>query len=275
MSARPLGAMLTLAAWLVGVYVALLGALYLMQRSLLFPASQFRPAPAQRGVSEMQVINVRTRDGLDLVAWYHPAPAGRLTVLSFHGNGAFIGVHADLARKLIDAGYGVLLASYRGYSGNPGSPSEAGLYDDGRAAMDFLVARNAPVVLHGASLGAAVAVQLATERPVRGLIAETPFTSAADVAAAVYFWMPVRLLMRDPFESLAKYAVLQAPVLLIHGTRDEVVPAAQFDRVYAAITAPKRRVVIDGASHNDLWDHDGGRAALSFLDALTRGEAIR
>lgn len=267
--------MLTVLLSVTVLYLVLLAALYVMQRPLLFPASQFRPTLAERGLGEMQVVTLRTRDGLDLVAWYHPASASRLTVLSFHGNGAFIGAHADLARKLVDAGYGVLLASYRGYSGNPGSPSEAGLYEDARAAMDFLAARNAQVVLHGVSLGAAVAVQLAMERSVRGLIVETPFTAAADVAASVYFWVPVRLLMRDPFETLAKYAALRIPVLVLHGTKDEVVPLAQFDRVYAAITAPKRRVVIDGAGHNDIWHHDGGRAALAFLDKLTRGEAIR
>lgn len=267
--------MLTVLLTLIGLYLVLLAALYVMQRPLLFPASQYRPTPAERGVGEMQVVTLRTRDNVELVAWYSPPRAGHLTVLSFHGNGAFIGAHADLARKLIDAGYGVLLASYRGYSGNAGSPSEVGLYEDARAAMDFLIARDAQVVLHGASLGAAVAVQLATERSVHGLIVETPFTAAADVAASVYFWVPVRLLMRDPFETLAKYAALRMPVLVLHGTRDEVIPSSQFDRVYAAITAPKRRVVIDGAGHNDLWHHDGGQAALAFLDALTRGEAIR
>jgi fermentation-respiration switch protein FrsA (DUF1100 family) len=275
-NAQRRGMVLNVVTWLLAGYAAIVGLLFLSQRALLFPARQDRPAPAAMGVPEMQVISLRTRDGLDLVGWFHPAPAYRYTVLSFHGNGDFIGAHALLARRLIDAGHGVLLVSYRGYSGNPGSPSEAGLYDDGRAAMAFLEARNEAVVLHGFSLGAAVAVRMAVEHRVHGVILEAPFTAAADIAASAYPFVPVRWLMRDPFDTLPNLGAIRVPVLVIHGTRDEVVPAAQSDRVYDAIAAPKQRVVIDGAGHNDLWRRGGdGHAALDFLAALAQPARAR
>jgi fermentation-respiration switch protein FrsA (DUF1100 family) len=255
-------------AAIAAAYVLGVGLLFTFQRTLLYPANQFRPMPAQMGVPEMQAVTLRTSDNLDLVAWYAPPRGGRVTVVSFHGNGDFIGANADFARQLIDRGFGVLLTSYRGYSGNPGSPSEDGLYEDGRAALDFLESRGARVVLQGFSLGAGVAVQLAVERKVVGLILEAPFTSVVDVAASAYPVVPVRWLMHDRYDNLAKIGAIDAPFLVTHGTRDEVVPTEQFDRLYDAITAPKSRTVIEGATHVDLARHGSGRAALQFIERL-------
>lgn len=250
------------------LYAGLLALLFVYQRDLLYPANQYRPSPAQHRVPEMQVVTLRTRDGLDLVGWYAPARGGRVTVVSFHGNGDFIGANAEFARQLIDRGNGVLLTSYRGYSGNPGRPSEQGLYDDARAALDFVERAGAQVVLQGFSLGSGVAVQMATERKIAGLILEAPFTSTVDVAAAAYPFVPVRLLMRDRFDSFAKIAAVAVPILVTHGTRDEVIPAAQFDRLYAAIRAPKTRAVFEDATHVDLARHGSGAAALRFIATI-------
>jgi fermentation-respiration switch protein FrsA (DUF1100 family) len=263
---------LTFLVAVAGVYALLVGGMYTFQRSLLFPASQYRAAPAQMAVPEMSVVRVRTSDGLDLAAWYHPAPPGRFTILSFHGNGDFLGAHAPFARKLIDEGHGVMLATYRDYSGNPGEPSEEGLRRDGQAAMAFLEERGAKIVLHGFSLGAAVAIRLAIERPVAGVILEAPFTAAVDVAAAAYPIVPVRLLMKDRFESLEAARALRVPVLVAHGSHDEIVPLAQSDALYAAISAPKMRHVVEGATHNDLWVRGGGRGAFEFLRRLEAGQ---
>lgn len=249
-------------------YLLLVGLLFAFQRSLLYPANQYRPQPAQLGLPQMHEVVLRTRDGLDLVGWYAPPRGDRVTVVSFHGNGDFIGANAEFARQLIDRGNGVLLTSYRGYSGNPGQPNEQGLYEDGRAALDFVERAGARAVLQGFSLGSGVAVQIATERKVAGLILEAPFTSAVDVGAAAYPFVPVRLLMCDRFETIAKIASVTVPILVTHGTRDEVVPAEQFERLYAAIRSPKTRAVFDGATHVDLARHGSGRAALRFIDAI-------
>jgi fermentation-respiration switch protein FrsA (DUF1100 family) len=260
--------MVTFIAAVAAAYLLGVGALFTFQRSMMYPANQYRPAPAQLGVPEMQVVTLRTRDGLDLIGWYAPPRGERVTVVFFHGNGDFVGAYSGLARQLIDRGFGVLLTSYRGYSGNPGSPTEEGLYDDGRAALDFTEARKARVVLQGFSLGSGVAVQLATERKVAGLILEAPFTSAVDVGAAAYPFVPVRWLMHDRFDNMAKIGAIDAPILVTHGTRDEVVPARQFDELYDAIRAPKSRAVIEGATHVDLARNGSGRAALRFIEQV-------
>lgn len=250
------------------IYAGSVGLLFVFQRDLLFPGNQYRPTPSELGVPEMQQVTLRTRDGLDLVGWYAPPRGGRVTVVSFQGNDDFVGANAAFARQLIDRGIGILLTSYRGYSGNPGSPSEDGLYEDGRAALDFVARSGARVILQGFSLGSAIAVQLATERKIVGLILEAPFTSAVDVAAAAYPFVPVRLLMRDRFDSVAKIGAVAAPVLLTYGTQDEVIPAEQFDRLYAAIRAPKTRIVFGGATHVDLARHGSGGVALQFIESV-------
>lgn len=197
--------LLTLLGIVAALYLAALLVVYAFQGRLVFPAVLLRSEPAEVGVGDMAVVTVRTRDGLELLGWHKPpADAGRPTLLLFHGNGETVAGNAHIARDLLDAGYGVYLAEYRGYGGNPGRPSEAGLYEDGRAAMDFLEAQGARVVLHGYSLGTGVAVQLATERRVEALILEAPYTSIAEIGARLFPFLPARRLTRDRFDSLAK-----------------------------------------------------------------------
>lgn len=259
-------AMLGVAA---AVYVAALLALYSLQGRLVFPADRFRVAPAEAGMGDMAEVTVRTRDGLELLGWYKPpADPARPTVLLFHGNAETLANRAPVARALLDAGYGIYVAEYRGYGGNPGEPNEAGLYEDGRAAMDFLEARGARVVLHGYSLGTGVAVQLATERKVEGLILEAPYTSIAEVGARLFPIAPVRLLTRNRFDSLSKIGAVRVPLLVYHGTRDRVIPNDQFGRLFAAANDPKRLVVLEGADHVDAWSRGGQRAVLAFLGEL-------
>ncbi|MGF1640179.1 MAG: alpha/beta hydrolase, partial [Rhodospirillales bacterium] len=161
-------------------YVVVVGAMFAFQRSMLYLPSTTTPLPATSGVPEMRPVGLVTADGLDLVAWYRPAAEGHPTIVYFHGNGGHIGHRGSKVRPYLDAGYGLLLVSYRGYGGNPGRPSEEGLYRDGRAALAFLGTHGVPparTVLYGESLGTGVAVHIAAERaramqPVGALVLE-------------------------------------------------------------------------------------------------------
>jgi fermentation-respiration switch protein FrsA (DUF1100 family) len=149
----------------------------------------------------------------------------------------------------------VLLFDYRGYGGNPGSPSERGLATDARAASRYLAVRSgvdpARIAYFGESLGAAVAVGLATERPPSGLILRSPFTSMTDVGGYHYPFLPVRWLLRDRYPSIDRIAKVGCPLLIVSAARDSVVPAAQSRRLYDAARDPKRLVVIPNVDHND------------------------
>lgn len=259
-------------------YGLLLGALFVFQRNLIYVPSRERPTSAAYGVPDMAEVTLRTADGLDLNAWYRAAAPGRPTLVYYHGNAGHIGHRGGRGRALVDAGLGVLLVEYRGYGGNPGRPTQAGLLADGRAALTFLAEQGvAPsdVVLLGESLGSSVAVHMAAEQaeagtPVRALILEAPFTSAADVGARQYPWAPVRRMIKDPWNSLAVIGRIGAPLFLYHGDADAVVPQRQGRTLFAAAPEPKHAWWVDGGGHTDLDDFGAMERVAAYANGLQR-----
>lgn len=251
-----------------GVAVALI---FAFQRSLqYFPSQDARDAARQTG-GVMRTVRYRTADGLELAAWYRAAENGLPTLVHFHGNGGQYADRAPLIRPYMERGYGVLLAGYRGYGGNPGRPTEEGFYADGRAALDWLSAEGieaGSLVLYGESLGSGVAVQMAAERTAAGLVLEAPFTSAVDVGQSAYRWLPVGLLMWDRYDNLSKIGGVTEPLLLIHGEADRVVPTRFGRRLFEAANEPKTARFIPGAGHNDLHAYGAADTVLAFLANL-------
>jgi len=208
------------------LYAAAAVALFVFQRSLIFSGDQTDMQPSQVGLPEASVHHLRTVDGVSLVAW-SVRGTGKYLAIYFHGNGASLSGRASRISDLTRLGFSVLAIDYRGYGGSGGSPSELGLRKDADAAYEF--AGNlgfAPerVVLYGESLGSGVAIELASRKAVAGLILDAPFSSLADVAADRYWMFPVRLLMTDPFRSDLAISHVKAPILIVHGTGDQVVP---------------------------------------------------
>ncbi len=249
-----------MALW-AAVPLALLGlvtlALWLVQRSLIYFPDTGRPPSAATVLPGGQDVRLRTSDGLELAAWYVPAPEAGVTVLVAPGNGGNRAGRADLGRVLADAWHGVLLLDYRGYGGNPGSPSEEGLARDVRAARDFLLGEaGVPedrLVYLGESLGAAVAAELAAEHRPAGLLLRSPFTSLADAGRAAYR-VPVGWLLRDTFAVEEAMGRVEAPVAVVLGDADSIVPPAQSRAVARAAREAGSEVheaVVAGAEHND------------------------
>ena len=248
----------------VAVLAAALGLLWLFQRRLLnFPTPGPVP-PAASVLPGAEDVTFETADGLRLAGWFVPAPPGgpadrvgraRPAVLVCNGNGGDRSMRAPLAAALARMGLGVLLFDYRGYGGNPGHPTEGGLAADARAALGYLAGRPEVdperVIYFGESLGAAVALRLATERPPAALVLRSPFASLAEVGRRHYPVLPVSLLLRDRYDSAALAGRLDAPLLVVAGGRDQIVPASHSRRLFDAAPQPKRLVVLDGADHND------------------------
>lgn len=257
-----------IAAIIVGAYAALVGVMFGLQRHLLYFPMPGPLDPARAGLAEMRSVVLETEDGLALTAWYAPARGNAATLLYLHGNGGHIGHRTIKVRPYLERGFGVLLLSYRGYGSNPGSPSEEGLYADGRAALKFLAGEQiaaSKIVLYGESLGSGVATELALGTQVGALILEAPFTSIAEVAAHHYPFLPARWLVRDRFESAAKIARVRAPVLIMHGENDGIVPPRFGRALFEAAVEPKEFRSISGAGHNDLYEFGGAEAAVRFL----------
>jgi uncharacterized protein len=238
---------------LVG-YAAVLALLYVTQRAMQYFPERFRTAPAAAGLPQAEEVVLDTTDGERLIVWHVPPRGNKPVALYFHGNGGSLRNRVDRFRALIEDGSGLVALSYRGYGGSTGSPSEAGLIADALAAYAFTSARYGAerIVLWGESLGSGVAVALAAQMPVGYLILQSPFTSAADVGAQTYWFVPVRLLMKDQFRSDLRIGKVAAPVLILHGDRDDIVPIALAERLYGLINAPKRFVRLAGVGHNDV-----------------------
>jgi len=255
---------------LVMIYGVALAGLFVMQRSLLYPASDRRATVAEAGLEGFQDIVLPTPDGERLVAWWKPPQPGKAITLYFHGNGGSLWNRRFRAQALTASGRGLLMVSYRGYSGSTGSPTEEGLHTDARTAYHWVSQsyQASRLVAFGESLGTGVAVRLAAEQPVAGLVLDAPYTSTADVASLIYWYVPVSQLMLDQFRSIDLIGQVKAPIPIMHGTADRVVPFSLGEQLYKAAPEPKRFVRLDGEGHSRNLEQGGMAALNEFIAAL-------
>ena len=234
----------------------ILAVVWTQQRRLIYFPFGAVPDPRAVGLEGAIPVTFPTADGLVLNGWFvSRTPTPHFTAIVFNGNAGHRAFRAPLADALARANLAVLLFDYRGFGGNPGVPTEDGLKHDARAARDFVVARadvdRDRLVYFGESLGTAVAAGLAVDYPPAALILRSPFTSMTDVGRHHYPIFPVRWLLRDRYDTLDRIAHVKAPVMVIGGDADRIVPIAQTRRVFEAARDPKSLLVINGADHND------------------------
>ena len=260
---------MTLVKWLfipAAFYLGLAALMYVVQRSLMYFPEAMRTAPAAAGFPQAQEVVLDTADGEKVIAWHVPPRAGQPVVLYFHGNGGSLRLRVDRFQRIAASGVGLVALSYRGYGGSTGKPTEEGLINDARAAYAFAAERHpAPISVWGESLGSGVAVALAAEKPVARVVLDAPFTSTLDVARANYWYLPVSLLMKDQFRSDQRIARVKAPVLIMHGEVDQIIPISYGERLFAMIPGEKQFIRFRGAYHVDLDRFGGAEAALKFL----------
>ncbi len=256
----------------IGGYAALTGMVYLMQEKLLFLPGEARYGdPSGIGLT-YEEVRLSTEDGESLQAWWIPRSDARGTVLFFHGNAGNITTRLETIRTLHRLGLNTFIIDYRGYGASSGRPTEKGLYRDAESAWRYLIGERglppAEIVLYGRSLGAAVAIWLAERVPEGALIAESGFTSVPEIGAYHYPYLPVRMLSRMQFDSLARIGNCRSPVLVIHSREDEIIPFSHGERLFEAAAEPKRFVELSGTHENSfVLSHETYSEAISdFVD---------
>jgi fermentation-respiration switch protein FrsA (DUF1100 family) len=240
------------------VWGALVVLVWVFQRKLIYFPGRGPVPPVSIYIPTAEEVSFRTEDGLDLAGWFvhGRGGTGRTTVLVFNGNGGDRSMRVMLAQALRQAGLSVMLFDYRGYGGNPGTPTEQGLAADARAARSYLAARSdidpTRLVYFGESLGCAVAVGLATSQPPAAMVLRSPFTTLAEAGRFHYPYLPVGLLLADRYPSLEHIGAIGCPLLVIAGDADRIVPPSMSRRLYDAAREPRRFLLIPGADHNDM-----------------------
>jgi uncharacterized protein len=268
--------MWTGAALVLIIAAVLLLLIWIGQRQLIYFPYREVSSPAAVGLSGVETIRIPVEDGVVLNGWFLPAPAAPpFTVIVFNGNAGNRSYRASLAAALRARGLAVLLFDYRGFGENPGAPSQKGLEADARAVYAYATqradVRPDRLVYFGESLGTAVATSLAARHPPAALVLRSPFASLTEVGQFHYPVLPVGWLLRDRFAAIDLIATVRAPVLVIAGDRDRVVPLEQSQRLFDKAAQPKQMVVVQGADHNDAALFDGAQlieATMGFLGRL-------
>jgi fermentation-respiration switch protein FrsA (DUF1100 family) len=253
--------------FLVVSYGAVCVWFWVYQRELLYTTGGERSTPGAAGAPWLTAVDIRTEDGERLDGWWAPPQPGRGVVLFFHGTPGSLPWTVWTLTDLAQAGFGVLAIDYRGYGGSTGQPSETGLKTDARAAFDFArgAAPGAPIAAFGESLGTGVAVALARERPVAGILLNSPYASLMRHWALHAPPLPYGLLLTERFDSEATIASLDVPVMILAGTADDATPIGEARRLFAAAREPKTMIEVDGAGHVAAWSGDAKVAALQAL----------
>lgn len=285
--------MIRVLLFLFVIEVAFPVVLYLIRDRVIFLPSQ-RPGPEEglsylRGAAEVRLIRIRRPDGR-LLSAYDARPTGIEepgvpVVLFFHGNAGNIAYRAALLEELVlGTGARIVLFDYSGYGGNEGSPSEEEVLRDGLAAYDHVAGSGVPparIVLYGESLGGAVALAVAAERPCAGVVAQSSFSTLSSLSLRIYPWMPLSaLLVRGSLRSVDRVSEIggRVPLLVVHGTKDEIIPFAEGERLHRAAPAGTEFLPVEGAGHNDFFSVAGrdylrllGRRFCSWVAQGIRG----
>jgi len=242
--------------------------LFIFQRRIVFNVAGKPREPAYYGLKNVEIIKIITLDNIELLGWFSKPKSNQPTLVYFHGNSFDIGERAYRIQRYIQAGWGVLLFAWRGYSGNNGNPTEDNLYKDAESALQWVEDNTdqpkSNLIIYGESLGTGVAVELGTRYFFKSIVLEAPFTSIVDIAQKKYIIYPVRFFVLDKFNNYKKITKVFSPLLIISGKKDEVIPHSHSVKLFSKANNPKDCLFVDEAMHNNLYEFDIDKKVIKF-----------
>lgn len=252
-------------------YLVVLIPMTIFQRELMYFPWDSGSSPREVGLALTREVPLTAEDGTKLTAWYRPSPKGMPLIVYFHGNGGDISLRTSKLQALSDKGFGYLALSYRGYGKSEGTPTQDGLYMDAEAAIRFatttLSVPSGRLIMYGESLGTGIATEMARRHPTAMLVLEAPYTSVVDRAAEIYWWAPVRWLIRDRYPLLESLNRVREPFLIFHGEKDTVIPIAHGKAVYEAANQPKQAYFLPEFGHDNIDETLIAQAVYDFATA--------
>ena len=257
------------------LYVIGLITTHFLQRKLIYAPDTERFDPASLGLTGVVERVLEAPDGARIIAWYARAVPGNPTLLYFHGNAGSLETRQERIRKYAERGFGVFMMAYRGYGGSTGTPSEKANIADAKRAYDTLIGDGvspSDIIIYGESLGTGVAVQVAAAKRVAGVILDAPYTSLVDVAEYQYPRLPSRSFMTDRYETAKYLPRMTAPLLIVQGKEDRVVPVEMGKAVYAAAPGPKEIAIFPGAGHSDHYQFGSYDTIYDWIARLRSGK---
>jgi len=241
---------------LILIYFAITVVVYFFQRKLLY--HPFSPQITGKGlIHNFETINFKTSDNFELKGWFHLKNSNKKTILFLHGNAGNLDNRIDKLNFLGNMDINFLIISWRGYSGNPGNPSETGLYKDALGGIEWLNKKgisNDRIILYGESLGTAITTEVAQNENFAGIILEAPFTSMVDMGQKIYPIFPVKFLLKDKYESKNKIKNIKSPILVLHGRKDKIVPFYMGEKIFEMANNPKFKYFTDLDDHMMNFD---------------------
>ena len=253
------------------IYSSVLVFLYFYQRNLLYHPNENNYSEDKISV-DIEKVRIKTSDNIELLGWYHEKNLKDFkTLIFFHGNAGSLENRIHKLNHFRDMNINFLIIAWRGFSGNKGNPSEQGLYEDGKSAIDWLIKKGVSeknLILYGESLGTGVATHLAQNKNFAGVILETPFTSMIDAAKKFYPYIPVKLLLKDKFENYKKIKNINLPILIMHGEVDQLVPFSMGKKIYEIANEPKYSYFTKYDNHMMEYDENLVLALKSFIRSL-------
>ncbi|MCE2992241.1 MAG: alpha/beta fold hydrolase [Candidatus Jidaibacter sp.] len=247
--------MLRLLLLVICIYITIAGWIYFNQRSLLYFPDADVKSPSEYGLLNVQDLTIKSLDGTNIQLWYQEPKKGMPVVLYLHGNSYNLGQRANRFQELTDIGYGIVAPSYHGFGKSEGKPSRKAILSDARAAVRFLQENGyetEKTIIIGESLGSGVAVAMANEFQFAGVFLITPYTSLTDRAQEIYWYLPAKFLVKDNFVSSDKIDKINAPLLIIHGTKDDMIPHSHSETLIDLANEPKKLIIYEGKGHSNF-----------------------